>query len=34
MRKTVLQQGLFIHPEMTVLDVLSRYRKTEEVFKL
>ena len=22
-----------IHPEMTVLDIVSRYRKTEEVFK-
>jgi len=33
MGKTVLKQGSCIHPEMTVLDVLSRYRKTEEVFK-
>jgi len=22
-----------IHPEMTVLDIVSRYRQTEEVFK-
>ena len=34
MGKTVLKQGSCIHPEMTVLDVLSRHRKTEEVFKL
>jgi sugar phosphate isomerase/epimerase len=33
MGKTVLKQGSYIHPEMTVLDVLSRYRKTEDVFK-
>ena len=32
--KTVLKKNNQIHPEMTVLDVLSRYRKTEEVFKL
>jgi sugar phosphate isomerase/epimerase len=32
MGKTDLKQSC-IHPEMTVLDVLSRYRKTEEVFK-
>ena len=29
----VLKQRSCIHPEMTVLDVLSRYRKTEDVFK-
>ena len=34
MEKTVLKQGSYINPEMTVLDVLSRCRKTEEVFKL
>jgi sugar phosphate isomerase/epimerase len=33
MGKTDLKQSC-IHPEMTVLDVLSRCRKTEEVFKL
>jgi len=32
--KTVLKEGQCICPEMTVLDVVSRYRKTEEVFKL
>jgi len=31
--KTVLKEGQCIRPEMTVLDVVSRYRKTEEVFK-
>jgi sugar phosphate isomerase/epimerase len=34
MEKTVFKQRSCIHPEMTVLDVLSRCRKTEEVFKL
>lgn len=33
MGKTVLKEGRCIRPEMTVLDVVSRYRKTEEVFK-
>jgi sugar phosphate isomerase/epimerase len=33
MERTVLKQGSYIHPEMTVLDVLSRYRKTQDVFK-
>ena len=31
--KTVLKQGPCICPEMTVLDVVSRYRQTETVFK-
>ena len=31
--KTVLKQGPCICPEMTVLDVVSRYRQTEAVFK-
>jgi hypothetical protein len=31
--ETVLKQGVCIHPEMTILDILSRYRKTEDVFK-
>jgi len=31
--KTVLKEGRCIRSEMTVLDVVSRYRKTEEVFK-
>ncbi|MGB2929026.1 MAG: hypothetical protein WBB70_08960, partial [Desulfobacterales bacterium] len=34
MGKAVLKKNNQIRPEMTVLDVLSRYRKTEEVFKL
>ena len=34
MGKTVLKQGPCIQPEMTVLDVVSRYKKTETVFKL
>ena len=33
MDKTVLEKDHQIHPEMTVLDVVSRYKKTEEVFK-
>jgi len=31
--KTVLKEGQCICPEMTVLDVVSRYRQTEAVFK-
>jgi len=31
--KTILKKDHQIHPEMTVLDVVSRYRKTETVFK-
>lgn len=33
MGKTVLKHGPCIRPEMTVLDVVSRYRQTEAVFK-
>ncbi len=33
MDKTVLKEGQCICPEMTVLDVVSRYRQTEAVFK-
>ena len=33
MVKTVLKKGHQIHPEMTVLDIVSRYGKTEAVFK-
>ena len=33
MAKTVLNKDHQIRPEMTVLDVVSRYRKTEAVFK-
>ena len=33
MDKTVLKKGPCIRPEMTVLDVVSKYRKTEAVFK-
>ncbi|MEA1948753.1 MAG: hypothetical protein U9N83_15805 [Thermodesulfobacteriota bacterium] len=33
MGKTVLKEGQCICPEMTVLDVVSRYRQTEAVFK-
>ena len=33
MAKTVLNKDHQIRPEMTVLDVVSRYRKTETVFK-
>jgi len=32
--KTILKEGRCIRPEMTVLDVVSRYKKTETVFKL
>jgi len=31
--KTVLKKDHRIHPEITVLDIVSRYRKTEAVFK-
>ena len=33
MDKTVLKKDHQIHPEMTVLDIVSRYGKTEAVFK-
>ena len=33
MRKSLTDKENFIHPEMTVLDVISRYRETEAVFK-
>lgn len=33
MDKTVLKEGRCIRSEMTVLDIVSRYRKTEVVFK-
>ena len=33
MRKPLPDKENFIHPEMTVLDVISRYRETEAVFK-
>ena len=33
MDKTVLKEGPCIRSEMTVLDVVSKYRKTEAVFK-
>ena len=33
MAKTVLNKDHQIRPEMTVLDVVSRYGKTEAVFK-
>ena len=33
MDKTALKEGPCIRPEMTVLDVVSKYRKTEAVFK-
>ena len=33
MDKTVLKEGPCIRPEMTVLDIVSKYRKTEAVFK-
>ena len=33
MAKTVLNKDHQIRPEMAVLDVVSRYRKTETVFK-
>ena len=33
MDKTVLKEGQCIRSEMTVLDVVSKYRKTEAVFK-
>ena len=32
-RKPLPDKENFIHPEMTVLDVISRYRETEAVFK-
>lgn len=33
MGKTVLKKDRQIHPEMTVLDIVSRYGKAEAVFK-
>ena len=33
MRKPLPDKKKSIHPEMTVLDVVSRHRKTEAVFK-
>ena len=33
MGKTILKKDHQIHSEMTVLDIVSRYRKTETVFK-
>jgi hypothetical protein len=30
--KKILKQGQCICPEMTVLDIISRYRKTENIF--
>ena len=33
MGKTILKKDHQIHSEMTVLDIVSRYRKTEAVFK-
>ena len=33
MVKTILKKDHQIHPEMTVLDIVSRYGKTEAVFK-
>lgn len=33
MDKTVLKKDRQIHPEMTVLDVVSKHRQTESVFK-
>ena len=33
MDKTVLKKDHQIYPEMTVLDIVSRYGKTETVFK-
>jgi hypothetical protein len=32
-KKTDLKKDNQIHPEMTVLDIVSRYGKTEAVFK-
>ena len=33
MDKKVIKKDQQIRPEMTVLDVVSRYKKTEQVFK-
>ena len=33
MDKTVLKKEVQIYPEMTVLDIISKFRKTETVFK-
>jgi len=32
-RKSLPEKDFFIHPEMNVLDVVSKYRETEAVFK-
>jgi len=34
MVEKILKKDDQIHPEMTVLDVVSRYKKTEAVFKV
>ena len=33
MGKTILKKDHQIHPEMTVLNIVSKYRNTEAVFK-
>ena len=33
MNKTVSDKKKFVHADMTVLDVVSKYRRTEDVFK-
>ena len=33
MRKPLPDKEIFIHPEMTVLNVVSKHRETEAVFK-
>ena len=33
MKKTILKKDHQINPEMTVLDIVSRYKRTETVFK-
>ena len=33
MVKTILKKDHKIHPEMTVLNIVSKYRETEAVFK-
>jgi len=33
MNKTVSDKKKFVHADMTVLDVVSKYGRTEEVFK-
>ena len=34
MEKTILKEDHQINPETTVLDIISRYKRTEAVFKL